>query len=250
MQGDIKRVGDPLLALDRLLAAAGRGAAAHDIVGVSPGASPQDVQRAYFDLARQLHPDQTAIVRGGRIDDATRAMALLNQARDIVLNGQPERPKAAEPANGAQTLIQSAQLMVDNRRWAEAEHTLAQARALLGGNTDSRCDTLFAWAMWNNPDRPADAREAEATAVLLRVTERQGQGQTRALAHYYLALSERRRGHDGMAMQHARKAVALDSKLREADSLLRLLERRRQRGDAPVASGRSRGFWRRLFGRG
>lgn len=50
----------------------------HQVLGLQPGASPEDVAQAYRRLARELHPDVSGT-------DTTDAMAELNAARDAVL---------------------------------------------------------------------------------------------------------------------------------------------------------------------
>ncbi len=85
-----------------------RRPAAHELLGVEPGASRAEIRRAYRRRALKVHPDVA-----GR--DTTAEMAALNEARDQLLAptpgrrardpgpaGDPERPRrrraAEEPA--------------------------------------------------------------------------------------------------------------------------------------------------------
>lgn len=52
----------------------------YDVLGVKPNATPAQIRRAYYDRARQLHPDA-----GG--DDATRAMQDVNEAWRVLRDG-------------------------------------------------------------------------------------------------------------------------------------------------------------------
>lgn len=66
------------------------------VLGVSPGASPEEVARAYRAKAKEWHPD----VRG--TEDALRRMAVINAAYEQVREGRvaaapPARPAATRP---------------------------------------------------------------------------------------------------------------------------------------------------------
>ncbi len=61
-------------------------------LGVEPGASPEDVARAYRDLAKQLHPDR----RPGD-DSAAARMAEVNAAYALIQSGH-DGPRLAPPS--------------------------------------------------------------------------------------------------------------------------------------------------------
>lgn len=52
----------------------------HEVLGLQPGASPEEVTQAFRRRTRELHPDVSGT-------DTTEAMAELNAARDAVLAG-------------------------------------------------------------------------------------------------------------------------------------------------------------------
>jgi hypothetical protein len=60
------------------------------VLGVEPGASPDEIARAYRARAKEWHPD----IRG--TEDALRRMALINAAYEQIRNGKPS-PTAAAP---------------------------------------------------------------------------------------------------------------------------------------------------------
>ena len=49
-------------------------------LGVPLGAPPEDVRRAYLDLARRLHPDRWIDADGGERAEADRRMREVNEA--------------------------------------------------------------------------------------------------------------------------------------------------------------------------
>jgi hypothetical protein len=58
-------------------------------LGVADGASPDEVRRAYLDLARQLHPDRWIDASPSEREDAGRRMQQLNEAWRVL--GNPAR---------------------------------------------------------------------------------------------------------------------------------------------------------------
>ncbi len=67
------------------------------VLGVEPGASPEQVAAAYRDLAKRWHPDRAGT------PGADGRMAEINMAYDVLRSGawQRERPSGPVPANGA-----------------------------------------------------------------------------------------------------------------------------------------------------
>lgn len=51
----------------------------YEILGITPDASPEDVEQAYFDLARKYHPDVA-----GSAPDATARFMLINEAYQVL----------------------------------------------------------------------------------------------------------------------------------------------------------------------
>jgi len=244
--------------LERVLWQADNGGDALAIIGLDADTTPADVQKTYLNMVRLLHPDQPVFIKKGLTVEATRAMAALNQAHAQLMsgkaptNGTGQQTKVGtnptDDASVAAGLIEQARTMLNGRAWARAEDNLRQARQLLQGRLDSRCDVLLAWAIWNNADRDADQRDEEALTLWKKVIDRQGERRHRALAHFYMAVRLRSRGREDRAIVHAEKAVDLDPRLHEADSLLRLLLRREERGQG--RGGKEKvGFWARLLGR-
>jgi hypothetical protein len=61
------------------------------VLGVEPGASPDEIAHAYRERAKEWHPD----IRG--TEDALRRMALINAAYEQIRNGKPSPAAAAAP---------------------------------------------------------------------------------------------------------------------------------------------------------
>lgn len=61
----------------------------YETLGVAEGASPDDVRRAYLELARRLHPDRWVDASAAERDDAHRRMQEVNEAWRVL--GNPGR---------------------------------------------------------------------------------------------------------------------------------------------------------------
>lgn len=88
----------------------------HQVLGVSPGASPEELHDAYRRLVKLHHPD-----RNGGSADATRRFQEIQQAYDEVrkLRSERPRPRPAPPPGDASV----------QARMADLERELAEAKA-------------------------------------------------------------------------------------------------------------------------
>ncbi|MDX6657406.1 MAG: hypothetical protein QOH62_2199 [Solirubrobacteraceae bacterium] len=88
---------------------------AYSVLGVEPGASPDEIARAYRAKAKEWHPD----VRG--TEDALRRMALINAAYEQIRDGRSPTPAAAQAAAPATRQRRGHWLPDDVRRSLGAE---------------------------------------------------------------------------------------------------------------------------------
>jgi hypothetical protein len=89
---------------------------AYSVLGVKPGASADEIARAYRAKAKEWHPD----VRG--TEDALRRMAVINAAYEQIRDGRPApAPAKASAAPAAQRVRRGAWLSDDVRRSLGAE---------------------------------------------------------------------------------------------------------------------------------
>jgi hypothetical protein len=70
----------------------------HAVLGLDPGASPEEVHRAYRALAKRFHPDRASAGDGEMMISINAAYDLL---RDRLEQGHGAAPAAPAPANGA-----------------------------------------------------------------------------------------------------------------------------------------------------
>jgi putative phosphoribosyl transferase len=73
-------------------------AAHYEVLGVGPTASPEEVRRAYLDLARRHHPDAHAGAGAEVLDEARRRMQAVNEAWRVL--GHPARRRAYDASLG------------------------------------------------------------------------------------------------------------------------------------------------------
>jgi DnaJ domain len=84
----------------------------HAVLGLDPGAGPEDVQRAYRELAKRFHPDRAGDAAGELMVSINAAYDLL---RDQLAEGAPAQPSAAGAAEAPEA-VQGAWLAPAVRR--------------------------------------------------------------------------------------------------------------------------------------
>ena len=88
------------------------------VLGVEPGASPDEIARAYRARAKEWHPD----IRG--TEDALRRMALINAAYEQIRDGKPS-PAAAAPVTRRGRRRRAGHWLADDTRRALGAELLA-----------------------------------------------------------------------------------------------------------------------------
>lgn len=63
-------------------------AAAHEILGISPSASVEEVQKAYRELMKRYHPDKVGRPGTREWSDAQKIAEAINHARDTMLKSR------------------------------------------------------------------------------------------------------------------------------------------------------------------
>ncbi len=227
------------------------------LLGLPRTASEPEVQAAFVQWARVLHPDLPAL-RGELRADATRAFQMLTRARLTLTDPQRraeyltsigELPQSAgsdvpNPAL-AKIHLHRARQLIQRRDWAQAEGALHIADELFGEPFDSECRSELAWSIFNNHSHPEHDRMSESRSLLDEVIAAQRDRTAIANAHYYLAVWHKIGGDMAKVKQHLASCVGINNKHVDAQRELRLFERRRsttgmtpQPKAAPAAGGR------------
>lgn len=89
------------------------------VLGVDPGASPDEIARAYRARAKEWHPD----IRG--TEDALRRMALINAAYEQIRDGKPSAAAPAAPVTRRRHRPRAGHLLADDTRRALGAELLA-----------------------------------------------------------------------------------------------------------------------------
>ncbi len=98
----------------------------YEVLGVSPNASPEEIKRAYRELAKKYHPDN--YVNNPLADLANEKMKEINEAYDAILNRQYSSSSGSSSSSGASENpeLQKARNFILSGRYAEAEVVLNQ----------------------------------------------------------------------------------------------------------------------------
>lgn len=217
----------------------------YQLLGVARGVDDAGVRRAYFDLAKQLHPDR---LRALGIDDdkgqAQRLFATVNKAF-AVLGKAEERARYDTALSRGETGDQSRDRLEAEKQAMKLvsaeEHFLRGEQALRGNRLGAAQDefaravelnpdeaehhALLAWATWCN----AEDKDAVRTQVR--------QGLQRALqlspkcvpAYFYRGQIASAGGDQKRALEDFRHVLKLQPSHREAELQVRLIESRMAR---------------------
>jgi len=212
------------------------------ILGVERDASADAIRAAYFDVARQLHPDR--ITATGLDDvrlDAQRVFARINAAFGIVSHPQRRAEYVATLRAGGEAAIRKQQDEADAtaaRIFAAEDHFRAGEMALRRNHLEAAArefeqavrlnpdepehQAMLAWARWClAPDKVAAGKAARAQ--LDQAAQRSPQNPVPALI---LGKIARGLGNDEEAARHFRRVLQVSPGHVEAASELRVVEAR------------------------
>jgi curved DNA-binding protein CbpA len=219
-----------------------QGADHFELLGVSPDAPPDDIRKAYFALARQLHPDRLAALG---IDDsprdAQRLFAQVNTAFAILSDEARRQEYASMLRRGGEAALRAdlAQAEAMTRQIVESEEAFQRGEAALRGEQLAVAIAELARAVELNPGE-GDYRAALAWAQFCAAPDKQLVGaQTREALEQAIAVSpnaiharfllgrvERILGRDVDALRHFRDVLRKAPHHQEAASEARLIEQR------------------------
>jgi tetratricopeptide (TPR) repeat protein len=212
------------------------------LLGVAQDATAEGLRRAYFALARQLHPDRLAAL--GIADDGKHAQRLFAQinAGFAVLSDDDRRAEYVSVLNrGGEAAVRAEQARAEQlaRRIVEAEDAFGRGelalrrdqpqaaiadleRAIQLNPEEADYHALLAWARFcAAPDKTAVA--AATRGALDKAIQHSPKA---VAARFYLGRVERMLGRDADAVRHFRQVVEAAPGHGEAAAELRVLESR------------------------
>lgn len=215
------------------------------LFGISADASPDQIRKAYFNLARQLHPDRLAAL--AIADDnreaqrlfahVNRAFALLSDPRelaayrDIVARGgvaalRAEQQQAEELAQriiDAEEAFRRGEAAVRRDQLSLAMIELTRATQLNPDEPDYQA--LYTWIQFVSSDDKV-TMAPRARMALERVIAQAPQAID---ARFYLGRLERMVGRDDVALRLFHDVLRVEPRHAEAAGEVRMLEQRRRR---------------------
>jgi curved DNA-binding protein CbpA len=226
-----------------------QGADHFQLLGVAPDVAADALRKAYFALARQLHPDRLAAF--GISDDGKHAQRLFAQinAGFAILSDHARRARYVDVLRrGGEAAILAEQTRAEElaRRIMEAEEAFRRGelamrrdqphaavveleRAVQLNPDEADYAATLAWARFcASPDRPSAA--STTRSALDKAIQRSPRSIN---ARFYLGRVERMLGRDQDALRHFRDVLAASPGHSEAAAEVRALEARLTGGDKP-----------------
>ncbi len=230
-----------------------RGADHYQLLGIAAKASADDVRKAYFGCARQLHPDRLAALG---IDDsghvAHKVFAQLNTAFSVLSDAKRRAEYDTLLGRGGEAGLRAEQAKAEEMtlRIMEAEEAFKRGEMALKRDDLGTAIAELAHAVELNPDEP-DFYATHAWAMFCAASdkttayrhtratlEKAMQRSPRAInPRFYLGRVERILGHDKEALQLFRDVLVDKPHHFEAQSEVRAIEARLQ---AAASKGKKR----------
>jgi hypothetical protein len=225
------------------------GADHFKLLGVTETASPDALRKAYFALARQLHPDRLAAL--GISDDGKHAQRLFAQINSgfAILSDQARRARYVDVLRrGGEAAVRAEQARAEELagRILEAEEAFRRGERALRRDQPQAAIAELEVAIRHNPDE-ADYHALLAWAQFCAAPDKQAvAAATRALldqaiqrapravaARFYLGRVERMLGRDQEALRHFREVLAAVPGHSDAAAEVRVIEARLGGDDRP-----------------
>jgi len=221
-----------------------------ELLGVPQDASPDTLRRAYFALARQLHPDRLAAL--GIADDGRHAQRLFAQinAAFAVLSDQDRRDEYVSVLRrGGEAAVRAEQSRAQElaHRILDAEEAFRRGELAVKRDQPQAAVEALELAIQLNPDEAdyhallawsrfcvAPDKAAVATTTRTALDKAIQRAPSAMTARFYLGRVERMLGRDAEALRHFREVLAAVPNHSDAAAELRVLESR-----MPAGGGKS-----------
>jgi len=219
------------------------------VLGLSPRAQTEDVERAYAEYAREYHPDRfrhrsedTQVIAREIFDRLTEAYRVLvdpvtrkQYADELGKKGPTQSADAASRALAADRHFQSGEDLLRQRRFAEAAAAFAKACELVPEAGEYHA--LFGWATYQANPRSPDAQQEAYEALQRGVALSPRVDRTHLLLGHFLNQT----GKTSLAEREFELALQCNPDCTDALRELRLISTRRtQQGPFPPSGTKSR----------
>ena len=229
------------------------------LLGLDESASKPEVQKAYFDLAKILHPDRLAKHDlGDAAPDAAKLFKSLSDAYKTLMDPDlrlayerkraADRPQTVHPAEdvrstqellgaasdptdpdvnskeAAKIFFHRGMMLVKKGGYEEAQRYLE--RALESDPDNARYQLQLGWAIFQTLTLPERRRLEDSKRHMEAAIKLDGENPQ---AHYFLARWHKAKGNTGDCRKHLNQALALRENYIEVKRELRLLDMREQK---------------------
>ncbi len=239
---DPAQTGDVKALIKRHLELLRKRADHYTLLGIKIDATPEEIRKAYFSLARQLHPDRlSALDIADETKEAQRLFAEVNTAFGILSDPVRRQDYTSILRRGGEAAVAAEQARAEEMalRILDAEEAFRRGEAALRRDQLSVALQEFTHALQLNPEE-VDYVAAHAWAEFcaspdkVQIAQKTRTTLDRAITtsprsvtpRFYAGRVERMLGRDGDALRHFQDVLRLEPHHREATTEARVIEQR------------------------
>jgi tetratricopeptide (TPR) repeat protein len=212
------------------------------LLGAHIDATPDEIRKKYFGLARQLHPDRlSALGIPDENKDAQRLFAQVNTAFAVVSDPARRQEYSSVLRRGGEAAIAAEEARAEEmaQRIIDAEEAFRRGEAALRRDDLRAALGELAHAIELNPDEvdyvalqswakfcAAPDKMAIASSTRVQLDRAIGKSPRSVTPRFYLGRVERMLGRDADALKHFKEVLRLEPHHVEAASEARVIEQR------------------------
>ncbi len=215
----------------------------YEILGVSKSAPKEDVQKAFFTLAKVWHPDKLPAALGEVRDACSKVFSRLSEAHSVLMDParRGDYDKALRDGTGSLEEQQKVQEVL------EASNNFQKALIFLKRNDTSLGEELarkalaadptqadyLALVTWLDSQKPANQHHDKTHSLIAKLDEAIKMNGNCERAHYYRGMLHKRVDNMKQAMKDLKRAVELNPHNLDAAREIRLHSMRSAEAKAP-----------------
>lgn len=219
------------------------GQSHYEVLGVPKSAAKEDIQKAFFALAKVWHPDKLPSALGDVRDACSKVFARLSEAHSVLIDparrgdydkalreglGSAEEQQKVQEVLEASNNFQKALIFLKRNDNAQGEELARKALA-----ADPTQADYLALVTWLDAQKPVNQNRDKTVGLIAKLDDAIKMNANCERAHYYRGMLHKRVDNMKQAMKDLKRAVELNPHNLDAAREIRLHSMRSAEAKAP-----------------